>query len=194
MEEENPWVDPKLFQLNLFETRPVSLNKVFYFVKSIEITFSKTSGLKFLSFSPPLSLSLSLRLSFESQLDKRLRLKPLPPIYSSSLPWTLTLPDIRLDLAALLRSSNSTYQKQIKLSSPMNFPLSPSAAQMDPNQDPEHSLSVASSPSTVSGTLHPYFRLNYLPSIPVFLISLSFPLNINSSSSLIPFHPGPIFI
>ena len=38
------------------------------------------------------------------------------------------------------------------------------------------------SPTTVSGTLSPYFRLNSLPSIPAFLSSLSF-----SSSSLIPF-------
>ena len=72
----------------------------------------------------------------------------------------------------------------------MNFPLTPSAVQMDPNEDPKqatHSPSMASSPTTVSGTLPPYFRLNYLPSIPAFLASFFFPCHLNSSSSLIPF-------
>jgi len=39
---------------------------------------------------------------------------PLPPIYSSFPPRTLALLVIRLDLAALLRSSKSTYHKHIK--------------------------------------------------------------------------------
>ena len=46
--------------------------------------------------------------------DKHLTLEPLPPIYSSFPLWTLALPVIRLDLAALPRSPNSTYQKLIK--------------------------------------------------------------------------------
>ena len=45
---------------------------------------------------------------------------------------------------------------------------------------------MASSSTTVWGTLPPYFRLNYLPSIPASLIFLSFPLHINSSSFPIP--------
>ena len=60
------------------------------------------------------SLSLPSKLSSFlpwSHLGKHLRLEPLPPIHSSSPPWTLTLPVIRLDLAALPRSSNSTYYK-----------------------------------------------------------------------------------
>jgi len=64
----------------------------------------------------------------------------------------------------------------------MNFPFTPSAVQMDPNQDPEqamHSLAMAA-----SGTLPPYFRLNYLPSISAFLISLSFFHLSDSVSSL----------
>ena len=73
-------------------------------------------------FLPSLCPQNSLRLSIESQLGKRLRLKPLPPIYSSSPPWTLTLPDIRLDLAALPRSPNSTYLKQIKSIIANEFP------------------------------------------------------------------------
>ena len=60
---------------------------------------------------PSLCPQNSLRLFLESQLSKRLRLKPLPPIYSSSPPWTLTLPDIRLDLTASPRSHNSTYYR-----------------------------------------------------------------------------------
>ena len=53
----------------------------------------------------------SLLLSLEAHLGKHLWLEPLPPIYSSLPPWTLALPVIRLDLAALPRSSNSTYLK-----------------------------------------------------------------------------------
>ena len=68
-----------------------------------------------------------------------------------------------------------------------------SVIQMDPNQETEqvtHCPSMASSPTTTSGTLPPYFRLNYLPSIPTSLIFLSFPppnkflLLSNSFSSL----------
>ena len=55
-----------------------------------------------------------LRISLEAHLSKNLRLKPLPPIYLSFPPWILSLPVIRLDLAVLPRSLNSTYLKQIK--------------------------------------------------------------------------------
>ena len=80
-----------------------------------------------------------------------------------------------------------------KPSSLMNFPPIPSVIQMDPNQEPEHAThfpSMASSPTTASGSLPLYSRLNYLPSIPVSLIFLSFPLHINSSSFLIPSPPS----
>ena len=80
-----------------------------------------------------------------------------------------------------------------KPSSLMNFPPIPSVIQMDPNQEPEqatHFPSMASSPTTASGTLPPYFRLNYLPSIPASLIFLSFPLHINSSFFPIPSPPS----
>ena len=63
---------------------------------------------------PSFCLHNSLRPSLESQPGKHLRLKPLPHIHSSSPPWTLALPDIRLDLAALPRCPNSTYQKRTK--------------------------------------------------------------------------------
>jgi len=60
---------------------------------------------------------------------------------------------------------------------------------MDPNQETEqvtHSPLMASSPTTASGTLPPYFRLNYLPSILASLIFLFFPLHLN-----FPFFPIP---
>jgi len=54
-------------------------------------------------FLPSLCPQNYLRLSLEAHLGKHLRLEHLPPIYSSSPP--LALPVIRLDLAALARSS-----------------------------------------------------------------------------------------
>ena len=67
-------------------------------------------------FQPSLSLcpKNSLRISLEAHRGKHLRLEPLPPTYSSFPPWTLAPPVIRLDLAALPRSPNSTYLKHIK--------------------------------------------------------------------------------
>jgi len=68
-----------------------------------------------------------------------------------------------------------------KPSSLMNFPPISYVIQMDPNQEPEKATyfqSMASSPTTASGTLPPYFRLNYLLSIPAYkflLLSDSFP-------------------
>ena len=67
------------------------------------------------SYLSPLSLpSNSVCVSLEAHLGKHLRLEPLPPIYSSFPPWKLALPVFRLDLAALPRSSNSTYLKHIR--------------------------------------------------------------------------------
>jgi len=57
----------------------------------------------------------------------------------------------------------------------MNFPPILSVIQMDPNQEPEqatHFPSMASSPTTASGTLAPYFWPNYFPSIPLSHLSL----------------------
>jgi len=65
-------------------------------------------------FLPSICPQKFLHLFLEAHLGKHLRLEPLPAIYSSFSPWTLALPVIRLDLAALPRSSNSTYQKHIR--------------------------------------------------------------------------------
>jgi len=65
-------------------------------------------------FLPSLCSQNSLRLSLEAHLGKHLRLEPLPPIYSPFPPWILALPVIRLNLAALPRSSNSKYHMHIK--------------------------------------------------------------------------------
>ena len=80
-----------------------------------------------------------------------------------------------------------------KPSSSMNVPPIPAVIQTDSNQEPEeatHFPSMASSPTTASENLPPYFRVNYLPSIPASLIFLSFLLHIYSSSFSIPSPPS----
>jgi len=90
-------------------------------------------------------------------------------------------------------SPNPTYHKHIKAIIVNEFSSIPSVIQMDPNQEPEqatHFPSMASSPTTASGTLSPYFRLNYSPSIPASFIFVSFSLHINSSSFPTPSSPS----
>jgi len=160
----------------------------------------RPSYFKILSFSPLFAL-------------KTLFVSPLKPTWANTSDYNPCLLFIHPFLLGHLlhQLSDSTWLPYpdlptqhttgtLKPSSLMNFPLIPSVIQMDPNQEPEHAThfpSMASSPTTASGTLPPYFRLNYLPSIPASLIFLSFPLHINSSSFPFPRLPpsdaGPSF-
>ena len=74
-------------------------------------------------FLPFLCTHNSLRIPARQTSQRSIKTPP---------PWTLTLPVIRLDLAALPRSQlNLPEAHQSYVSSPMNYPLRPSAVQMD---------------------------------------------------------------
>ena len=65
-------------------------------------------------FSSALSPQNSLLTRLHSHLNKRLKLNPLLPLFSTTPPWLTPSPDIRLDLADIPKTSNAIYKQHIK--------------------------------------------------------------------------------
>ncbi|MEW6552626.1 MAG: ribonuclease H family protein [Campylobacterota bacterium] len=73
-------------------------------------------------YTPALCPQNSLLLPIESQICKKLRLKPLLPILSSIPPWLIPPPDIRLDLTNEPKTDNTIYRQLIQNIISSKFP------------------------------------------------------------------------
>ena len=93
----------------------------------------------------------------ETQLNKKLKLKPLSPILPSSPPWLSPPPDIRLDLTTEIQETDHSIYRQlinniITSEFPNYIPCYTDGSEASSKTDYAYSIKK---------TLHPYFPRNF---------------------------------